>query len=212
MKITWWIFTLSTLWIYKQRTNLCEATLCSTSCLIVSNATDIFTLDFETSTINPVISGLTRAVAIDLYFDLGLVFWSDVAELSIKRLDINTDNKTTIITKIGVCNGLAVEWRSSQLFWTDKTNNTISVSDLDAIISQIKARKALCNFMFWTDWGVNPKIERANLSGSQRTAIVTTNLYHPNGIDLDKGNRRIFWVDEGLDRVESIDYNGGNRT
>ena len=66
--------------------------------------------------------------------------------------------------------------------------------------------------MFWTDWGVNPKIERANLSGSQRTAIVTTNLYHPNGIDLDKGNRRIFWVDAGLDRVESIDYNGGNRT
>ncbi|PFX23099.1 Low-density lipoprotein receptor-related protein 6 [Stylophora pistillata] len=65
--------------------------------------------------------------------------------------------------------------------------------------------------MFWTDWGLYPKIERATLSGNQRTSIVTTNLYHPNGLDLDKGNRRIFWVDAGLDRVESIDYNGGNR-
>ena len=65
--------------------------------------------------------------------------------------------------------------------------------------------------MFWTDWGLYPKIEKATLSGNQRTSIVTTNLYHPNGLDLDKGNRRIFWVDAGLDRVESIDYNGGNR-
>ena len=67
------------------------------------------------------------------------------------------------------------------------------------------------SFMFWTDWGLNPKIERATSSGKQRSAIVTTNLYHPNGLDLDKGNQRIFWVDAALDRVESIDYNGGNR-
>ena len=32
-----------------------------------------------------------------------------------------------------------------------------------------------------------------------------------HGLDLDKGNQRIFWVDAALDRVESIDYNGGNR-
>ena len=67
------------------------------------------------------------------------------------------------------------------------------------------------SFMFWTDWGLEPKIERATSSGNQRSAIVTTNLYYPNGLDLDKGNQRIFWVDAGLDRVESIDYNGGNR-
>ena len=65
--------------------------------------------------------------------------------------------------------------------------------------------------MFWTAWGDNPKIERANLGGGQRLAIITTNLYYPNGLDLDKGNQRIFWVDAALDRVESIDYNGGNR-
>ena len=65
--------------------------------------------------------------------------------------------------------------------------------------------------MFWTDWGLIPKIERATLIGDQRLVIATTNLYFPNGLDLDRGNQRIFWVDAGLDRVESIDYNGGNR-
>lgn len=66
--------------------------------------------------------------------------------------------------------------------------------------------------MFWTDWGSSPKIERASLSGSQRLAIVTSNIQWPNGIDLDEGNRRIYWVDAKLDKVESVDYNGNNRT
>ena len=65
--------------------------------------------------------------------------------------------------------------------------------------------------MIWTDWGSHPRIEKASLSGHQRAAIVTTNLYWPNGIELDKGNKRIFWVDARLDRIESVDYNGNNR-
>ena len=65
--------------------------------------------------------------------------------------------------------------------------------------------------MFWTDWGANAKIEQASLSGVQRIAIITTHLLHPNGIELDRGNRRIFWVDAGYDTVESVNYNGTNR-
>ena len=65
--------------------------------------------------------------------------------------------------------------------------------------------------MIWTDVGKYPKIERASLSGKQRVAIVTKYLYLPNGIELDKGNKRIFWVDAGYDRVETVDYYGNNR-
>jgi len=65
--------------------------------------------------------------------------------------------------------------------------------------------------MFWSDEGAHPKIEKASLRGNQRVAIVTTYLFYPNGIDLDRGNKRIFWVDAGYDRVESINYNGNNR-
>jgi len=65
--------------------------------------------------------------------------------------------------------------------------------------------------MFWSDAGSHPRIEKASLDGNQRVAIVTTYIFHPNGIDLDRGNQRIFWVDAGYDRVESISYNGNNR-
>ena len=65
--------------------------------------------------------------------------------------------------------------------------------------------------MIWTDVGISPKIEKASLSGNQRVTIVTTHLYLPKSIELDKGNRRIFWVDALSGRVETVDYNGNNR-
>ena len=65
--------------------------------------------------------------------------------------------------------------------------------------------------MIWTDWGSSPKIEKAALTGSQRVAIVTSNIKWPNGIELDRWNNRIYWVDGAVDRIESVDYNGNNR-
>lgn len=71
---------------------------------------------------------------------------------------------------------------------------------------------SLHRFMFWTDFGQIPKIERATLSGTQRVVIVTSSLQWPVGIDLDRRNRLLFWVDGGeMDRVESVDYHGNNR-
>ncbi len=80
----------------------------------------------------------------------------------------------------------------------------------------MQAHYLLCNYslnrlMFWTSSGQTPKIERATLLGTQRVAIVTSNLQYPAGIDLDRRNRLVFWVDGGTERIESVDYNGNNR-
>ena len=198
------------------------ATLCSPPCLLASNTSDILAIDYKTGAARSIISGLTRAVAMDVHFSLGYIFWSDVTEQNIKRFRIDVASTTTIITGIGVCDGLVVDWRALELYWTDTTHDTISVSDLDGnnqrrlISFSLDEPRAInldldSGLMIWTDWGVNPKIERASLSGSQRLAIVTTNLHWPNGIELDRGNKRIFWVDAGHDRVESVDYNGNDR-
>ena len=107
------------------------ATLCSPPCLLVSNTTDIVAVDYGKAVVNSVILGLTRAVAIDVHFSLGYIFWSDVSEQNIKRFRIDIATTTIIVTNIGVCDGLAVYWRASQLYWTDTTYDKISVSDLD---------------------------------------------------------------------------------
>ena len=88
-------------------------------------------MDFDNVTSYQIITGITRAVAVDVHFSLGYIFWSDVTENKIKRSCSDGTNVTIINDNVGVCDGLAVEWKSSQLFWTDTTNNTISASDLE---------------------------------------------------------------------------------
>ena len=106
------------------------ANLCIPPCLLVSNTSDIVAIDYKSANVNPVVTGLSRAVAIDVHFSLGYIFWSDVTDLNIKRFRTG-GSTTTIITGIGVCGGLAVNWRTSQLYWTDQSYEKISVSDLE---------------------------------------------------------------------------------
>ncbi|KAK2557468.1 Low-density lipoprotein receptor-related protein 6, partial [Acropora cervicornis] len=198
------------------------AAICSPPCLLFSNTTNIIALDYKTSATHSVVSGLTRAIAVDVHFSLGYIFWSDVSERNIKRSSTGGSGLTTIITGIGVCDGLAVEWRTSQLYWTDTTYDKISVSDLSGNNKRSLLSSGLdeprdialdpdSGVMFWTDWGSAPKIEKATLTGSQRVSIVTSNLRWPNGMELDKGNKRVYWVDGGTDRIESVNYQGNNR-
>ncbi|XP_022793564.1 low-density lipoprotein receptor-related protein 8-like [Stylophora pistillata] len=65
--------------------------------------------------------------------------------------------------------------------------------------------------MFWTDWKGPPKIERSSLNGTWRVSIVTSNLSWPSGIALDRRNQLLYWVDEKMYIIESVDYDGNNR-
>ena len=67
------------------------------------------------------------------------------------------------------------------------------------------------SMMYWTDWGANPKIERAGMDGSARQTIVTGNLGWPNGLTIELATDRLYWVDAKLDKIEKSDLNGGNR-
>ena len=65
--------------------------------------------------------------------------------------------------------------------------------------------------MFWTDYGQNPKIERASLNGEGRTSIVNSGLVWPNDIVVDFSTNKLYWVDSFLDKIETADYDGNNR-
>lgn len=69
------------------------------------------------------------------------------------------------------------------------------------------------SFMFWTDWGEIPKIERAGMNGdpSTRTMVVSDKIFWPNGLTIDYEAERVYWVDGKLLFIESMDYDGQNR-
>ena len=43
----------------------------------------------------------------------------------------------------------------------------------------------LLSHLYWTDWGDEPKIERAKVDGSERVTLVKTGLQWPNGLAID---------------------------
>lgn len=66
-------------------------------------------------------------------------------------------------------------------------------------------------FIFWTDWGESPKIERAAMDGSDRVALLNDSVVWPNGITIDYDASLIYWGDGKLDNIGFMDLNGENR-
>ena len=98
---------------------------------MVSAENSIIALDYNNASVFSVISNLSYAVALDVHYHLGYIFWSDTREQNIKRSNMDGTNITVIHNDTGHCWGLAVEWNSLQLYWTDATNGAISVSDFE---------------------------------------------------------------------------------
>ena len=65
--------------------------------------------------------------------------------------------------------------------------------------------------IFWTDRGYPPKIESANLDGSDHKIIINTFLFWPNGIAIDYHNDRLYWADTKSHTVETSDFSGNDR-
>lgn len=65
--------------------------------------------------------------------------------------------------------------------------------------------------MFWSDWGQNPRIERAFMDGTVRSAIISTKLYWPYGLALDYTTQRLYFADAYLKYIDYCDYDGKNR-
>uniref|UniRef100_A0A3B3RJA6 EGF-like domain-containing protein n=1 Tax=Paramormyrops kingsleyae TaxID=1676925 RepID=A0A3B3RJA6_9TELE len=117
--------------------------------------------------------------------------------------------------------GLAVDWVSRNLFWTSNGNNwkQINVARLDgsfkkAIIEGLDKPQQLTlypqlGYLFWTEWGHHPRIERSRLDGSQRDVLVHIGISWPNGLTIDYQEGLLYWCDAGTDKIERINLETG---
>lgn len=64
-------------------------------------------------------------------------------------------------------------------------------------------------YLFWADYGQNPKIERAFLDCTNRTLLVSEGIVTPRGLAVDHSNGYIYWVDDSLDMIARIPHDGG---
>ena len=104
---------------------------CNSSCLLVSAETKNMEIDYDLTTTLTILSNLTRTAFIDVHVNLSYIFWSDETEQNIKRSNLNGSDIRIIINKTEAHDGLAVQWKTTQLYWTDALYGIISVSDLE---------------------------------------------------------------------------------
>ena len=87
-------------------------------------------------------------------------------------------------------------------------------TELDLEISSkcfIHFQSSVGQVLFWTDWGDHPRIERVNMDGTNRTSIITSKIYWPNGLTLDLPNKRVYFADSKVDYIDFCNYDGTGR-
>nr|XP_022909737.1 low-density lipoprotein receptor-related protein 1 isoform X1 [Onthophagus taurus] len=172
------------------------------------------------------VHNLSNAVALDFDWKSNCYFWSDVVVTGSKIMKLceNATNKTTTILhgpSLQNPDGMAIDWIGRNLYWCDKGLDTIEVSTMDGKFRKILvsvgleepraiALNPLKGFMYWSDWGDNVHIGKADMDGSNATILIEKNLGWPNALTIDYETDEIFWADAREDYIAVADLHGNN--
>ena len=71
------------------------------------------------------------------------------------------------------------------------------------------------SYIYWTNWGQAPHIERARLGGTERRALVYNGIKFPKGLALDELGKKLFWADTDDNKhgiIEAVSLDGLDRS
>ncbi|XP_054083519.1 very low-density lipoprotein receptor isoform X5 [Zeugodacus cucurbitae] len=201
----------------------CKATEGHAS-LLLARRHDIRKIALDHMEMTSIVNSTKSATALDFVFRTGMIFWSDVSTQSIYKAPIDEGNDKTVVLKDHsvTSDGLAVDWIYNHVYYTDTHKCTIELTNFDGNMGKVLIEDGLDiprsialdpieGWMYWSDWGASPRIERAGMDGSHRTTIIKYDVKWPNGITLDLVRKRIYWVDGKLNTIASANYDGSQR-
>lgn len=211
-------------YILEPNKHTCKAVNHSSAFLIISNRHSILVADLKEQGLERVPIIVENVVATASNMHTGTIFWSDMKLKKISRLDRGQEPQEVISTGLDLVEGLAYDWVGKNLYWLDSKLNTIEVSSENGSNRLVIARenitqpRGMCldpspgaRWLFWTDWGENPRIERVGMDGTMRETIINTKIYWPNGLTLDVATKRVYFADSKLDFIDFCYYNGTGR-
>ena len=66
--------------------------------------------------------------------------------------------------------------------------------------------------VYWSVWGINPRIETSYIDGTHRAILVEKDVKWPTSLCFDHISRRLYWIDAKLKRIETVTVIGHDRT
>ncbi|XP_041631933.1 very low-density lipoprotein receptor isoform X6 [Drosophila kikkawai] len=192
--------------------------------LLLARRHDIRKIALDHMEMTSIVNSTKAATALDFVFRTGMIFWSDVTTQSIYKAPIDEGSEKTVVLKQSsvTSDGLAVDWIYNHVYYTDTHKCTIELTNFEGSMGKVLVEDSLDiprsialdpieGWMYWSDWGASPRIERAGMDGSHRTTIISYDVKWPNGITLDLVRKRLYWVDGKLNIISSANYDGSQR-
>ncbi|XP_045414697.1 low-density lipoprotein receptor-related protein 2 [Lemur catta] len=181
-----------------------------------------FTLSTQEDVMVPVTGSPSNFVGIDFDAQNSTIFYSDISKHMIFKQKIDgTGRETLVANRVQTVESLAFDWISRNLYWADSQFRTVSVMKLGdkwrrTIVRYLNNPRSvvvhpLAGYIFFTDWFRPAKIMRAWSDGSHLLPIVNTTLGWPNGLAIDWGASRLYWIDAFFDRIEHSNFDGLDR-
>ncbi|RZC38622.1 Ldl recept a and/or FXa inhibition domain containing protein, partial [Asbolus verrucosus] len=184
-------------------------------------------LDNNNETIIP-ITGITQPTAIEYDVLTGTIIYADTHRMVIESVKINDSSRKNVLQKnVRRCEALAIDWISRNLYWTDQESGSISVMKLaNTSQSRTLIRNPFYNpvsialdpkrgVMYWAEWSsISPsegRIYVVNMDGRNLKDFLELDIDWPNGLSIDFQEKRLYWCDRHLRKIESVDFNGVNR-
>ncbi|KAH9370046.1 hypothetical protein HPB48_001923 [Haemaphysalis longicornis] len=166
------------------------------------------------------ISRVSMATSIDFVDEY--IYWVDSEGGSITRIHRDMTGRETVINGLDAIEGLAIDWVAGNMYWIDPSYDVIEVSRLNGsgryvlLSGDMDKPRAIVvhpykGYIFWSDWGVPPKIERASLDGSNRIVLVIVSVQLVNDLALDFEEDKLYWCDSRTDTIERVNLDGSGR-
>uniref|UniRef100_A0A3Q2DFF2 Low density lipoprotein receptor-related protein 2b n=1 Tax=Cyprinodon variegatus TaxID=28743 RepID=A0A3Q2DFF2_CYPVA len=165
-----------------------------------------------------------------LHIQSGFVYWSEHGSYSSYRgiYRVKTDGGSySRIINSGIgdegIQGLAVDWVANLYFTNAFEKETflevlcINTTFRMVLLKSLEDRpmdlavSPKLRYLFWTDGGQSPKIERALLDGRNRTVLASESLASPRGLTVDYTNNFLYWTDDVLDMISRMTVEGTDR-
>uniref|UniRef100_A0A8C6QUZ8 Low-density lipoprotein receptor-related protein 2 n=1 Tax=Nannospalax galili TaxID=1026970 RepID=A0A8C6QUZ8_NANGA len=180
------------------------------------------TLSTQEDVMVPVSGSPAFFIGLDFDAQHSTIFYSDTSKDIIYKQKIDgTGREILAANRVANVECLAFDWISRNLYWTDASLKSVTVMKLAdksrrEIVKNLNNPRSIvvhptAGYIFFSDWFRPAKIMRAWSDGSHLMPVVNTTLGWPNGLAIDWGASRLYWVDAFFDKIEHSTFDGLDR-
>ena len=177
---------------------LCKAVNHSDAFLVISNRRTLLTSDLSEHSLERIPVDVENVVATASNMHDDIIYWSDMSTKKIMSLKRSKDGgkssdsqgpQVLLGSGIDLVEGLAYDWVAQNIYWLDSRLNTIEVAKSNGAHRMILVNQNIsqprgltldpsegARWLFLTDLGENPRIERVGMDRTLREAIITTKI------------------------------------